>query len=816
MAEIKVNVTAGKQQKVTVSSTQNSTEILASADTGRFWAQTAKNWAVSDVIVDNTDYSSKHYAQAAKNSAINAQDFENATREIYNGFSGEVVDAIANVQDTRDEVITEIENNKAAAIDSMNVVKNETIDSINNTKATILNDIEFVADGEKKEIEGLADEIKDNADAIINRVGLNMFDTILKDHILTYEESKGLALQGTYVYKTAIAGERFGYPDFYNKVIEEYNEATATETVNGVTVKVHSNGHKFYDIANKSAIDSSFNSLGTAWYYGVDTANKRVFLPRSNYVTSYVANGNKTVSVYGNGMTLGLTDGVSNAGIVGNFTSNSHFIMTTKKDYGKSVGTDYSSSPGYLDNVLAGITTDAKKSGITGTVNITNSQTGMYLYICVGNTVSDTSWVDVVTQVNGGVKDLEDKTNEGIERLRQSSTALTQAQITNCITEIPQRIKYTLENGTLTIKAGSKVIVPNGFKADGVTKRFDEVMIERDLSLNPASLGSETRALFINTTNNARNLGVLRYCKSGTTPEQGFYYHTGENKMYVDTVLREGLSFPLMYGEWVKDAGYSSIDQVFNGMGYIGSTVWVDKGVKGLIPNGRNKDGSLKNIEVTTNSVSTIQVGEKSREVTAFLFNTGEITKWGSDNGNIRQYKSRPATPEKTYVKAYIEDENVWWYGDNTTTWVEKQYLVPLFKVYTNANAQILSADLKFPFRAIDYSDSSTISGSGMPSNKYVNLTFGATGTKYTAPANGWFGLTWWTTATATTYLRLHNITSGLGMLLVPNQGSAYEQELFVPVKKGDVVGLYYGNVESASSTAHTKYFRFIYAQGEV
>ena len=35
-------------------------------------------------------------------------------------------------------------------------------------------------------------------------------------------------------------------------------------------------------------------------------------------------------------------------------------------------------------------------------------------------------------------------------------------KITNCLLEIPQRIKYTLVNGTLTIKAGTVVIVPYG------------------------------------------------------------------------------------------------------------------------------------------------------------------------------------------------------------------------------------------------------------------------------------------------------------------------------------------------------------------
>lgn len=111
--------------------------------------------------------------------------------------------------------------------------------------------------------------------------GFNLFDTKLSDHILDGDELKGWALQGTYVYKNAIAGSRDGYPDFYNKVIEEYNEAILTETVNGVTVKVNSNGHKFYDIADKTIIDELFNNTGLAWFYGIDTENERVFLPRN-------------------------------------------------------------------------------------------------------------------------------------------------------------------------------------------------------------------------------------------------------------------------------------------------------------------------------------------------------------------------------------------------------------------------------------------------------------------------------------------------------------------------------------------------------
>lgn len=55
--------------------------------------------------------------------------------------------------------------------------------------------------------------------------GFNLFDLVLKDHVLSYEESEGFALQGTYVYKEPVAGSRYGYPDFYAKCLEEYNNS---------------------------------------------------------------------------------------------------------------------------------------------------------------------------------------------------------------------------------------------------------------------------------------------------------------------------------------------------------------------------------------------------------------------------------------------------------------------------------------------------------------------------------------------------------------------------------------------------------------
>ena len=54
------------------------------------------------------------------------------------------------------------------------------------------------------------------------------------------------------------------------------------------------------------------------------------------------------------------------------------------------------------------------------------------------------------------------KTNLDNLTLEGERHFLGRTHITNCITEVPQRINYTLNNGTLTIKAGSTIIVPYG------------------------------------------------------------------------------------------------------------------------------------------------------------------------------------------------------------------------------------------------------------------------------------------------------------------------------------------------------------------
>ena len=180
---------------------------------------------------------------------------------------------------------------------------------------------------------------------------------------------------------------------------------------------------------------------------------------------------------------------------------------------------------------------------------------------------------------------------------------LTTKNITNCITKIPQDIKLELANGTLTLKAGSKVYVPNGV---GV---FDEVTISSDLSTTGYHDGQimifAQCSSLSSTSINAITEVLVSNAKSGTSPETSVYYNTSLNMIYRYTSSSAyDLRFALPIAICTRvSSKITSIDQVFNGFGYIGSTIFALPGIEGLIPDGRNNDGSLNNIKFITEEV---------------------------------------------------------------------------------------------------------------------------------------------------------------------------------------------------------------------
>ena len=647
--------TQNKTISVNVSSSGVSSNVSASGDASQYYSEKAKEWAISNRIVDGVDYSSKYYAGSANQSALNAQSFAQSAQDSYNNFQQSVDGALSNID---------------SSVQS-------GIDEINNTKTDIITDIEFVADGEKQEIEELIDsgkdeiqeltnEIKDNAEDIINRVSLSMFDTILKDHVLSYEETKGLALQGTYVYKEALAGSRYGYPDFYAKCLEEQNSATATEVTLGdstITMYVASNGHQYYDIANKDVVDTFFGTMGTAWFYGVDTENERIFLPRNNYFEQ--ATGD--VLEVGKSVEAGLPNitgsvGINKTDANPQWSPESGVGALNKR---ASTGTTTAGGTTQINGVV--VTFDASLSNpiYSNSDTVQPNAVKKLLYICVGNTVSDTSWVDAVTQVENGVKDLEDKKNnciDEIEAVANSYDNLTYRQITNCILEKPQRVKVELNNGVLTLKAGSVVTIPNGV---GV---FEYYTIPEDVSLGADVVGPFSTGPYAVSYSKERNtfeLGNYYYTQVTSGPtftgtQYCLWYDTANNIFkYTDntgsTFRTGGISFPVCNVAIVNNVGFTDLLQTFNSIGYIGSSVWVDKDLKVLIPDGRNEDGSINNIEYKTTSLSTSLIDANWEEHTWLLDSDGTFGWYPMAGGEVHynpetNYWEDSRYPQKKYV----------------------------------------------------------------------------------------------------------------------------------------------------------------------
>ena len=89
-----------------------------------------------------------------------------------------------------------------------------------------------------------------------------------------------------------------------------------------------------------------------------------------------------------------------------------------------------------------------------------------------------------------------------------------------------------------------------------------------------------------------------------------------------------------------------------------------------------------------------------------------------------------------------------------------------------------------------------------MPSNRYVNLTLGASGSTYTAPADGWIELSKVCTAIGQwAYIESRITVGGFG-------GVIAGYKLYAPVKKGDTFRIIY------DLGGKTEIFRFCYAEG--
>lgn len=275
---------------------------------------------------------------------------------------------------------------------------------------------------------------------------------------------------------------------------------------------------------------------------------------------------------------------------------------------------------------------------------------------------------------------------------------LNDTQRTNCLTEIPQDIKLELNSGTLTLKAGSKVYVPNGSGVFDVVTTSSDITFTQNSALGKNFLYVNSSGTVLSRHNNVASGSSVPANFSGT------FYNTTTNKIQYyssGTPSTNYYSLPIAVFTIGTDqtANVTSIDQVFNGIGYIGSTIFALPGVKGLIPNGRNADGTLKSNSFAYTSVKTETRSDYGNNVRAIKLNGSSIS--AAAITNVQYDSASNLNIESGTPRNVI-------YGGILTT-------------VDSATQSIVSLDSTPVFHAVDYADVVLKNG---PNNFYRQNSF--------------------------------------------------------------------------------------------
>ena len=135
---------------------------------------------------------------------------------------------------------------------------------------------------------------------------------------------------------------------------------------------------------------------------------------------------------------------------------------------------------------------------------------------------------------------------------------------------------------------------------------------------------------------------------------------------------------------------------------------------------------------------------------------------------------------------------------------VYRAYVV-LYSSAAEASVVQLANKANVEMDNLSASGKSLVSGWSMPSNRHIDLTLGASGSTYTAPANGWFHFN----AGSKSGNKWGNISNGIYSIASTSISSVYNAKVLYPVKKGDIVTVSY------TLDTDNPVFRFIYAEGE-
>ena len=519
---------------------------------------------------------------------------------------------------------------------------------------------------------------------------LPLFSTMVFDRILIGDEAQGWALQGSLVTMT--------YPDAVDNVKTAYEEGVET-TYRNIPCKQTVDGRYIADIAQATAIDQLYETTGIADFYILDAINNQFYLPKTKWFHQLCVD-TEDVNKFNEAGLPNITGTAKAMGYAGRNDSGALYT-TGASNEAFAGGADARAAE--IINLDASRCQDIYGKSTTVQPNSSNK----LLYYKVGDVVvnSDQALIDAQQMIADAYEEVDDMVTEGLSSISNASNALRQTQVTNCILEVPNNIKIEIQSdGNLVLKAGSTVIIPDGFDEDGARKFLHKTIEQDVVTTNLAEQISNRDFMAIINGTGVPVIGGIEphmLFAGDTAPTTSFqyayWYDTANNiiKLTSDTGASwsaSQYSFPFCHVDITYNTSgsyYNYPKAIFNHCGFIGSVFWTDEGIKYLVPNGRNDDGTLNNQIKTTDSIQihNITTAENLSTATgakAFFFEN--FISWWSDFTIYENWNKPSVDSYYRYFNAY---ENIWKTCEGTNYYYDVNCCT-FGDLYLNESCQIL------------------------------------------------------------------------------------------------------------------------------
>lgn len=245
------------------------------------------------------------------------------------------------------------------------------------------------------------------------------------------------------------------------------------------------------------------------------------------------------------------------------------------------------------------------------------------------------------------------------------------ARLSNCLLSDPQKVKIEIVDGELVVKAGSILTVPYGIEdlsatyTEGTTFIHENfkvvetvftnsqftvwVEVQNDITDNQLTYTPNDEESFetlatVNLTANA--IIMATYNVSGTVnivdnplveeaSPNAIYLRNDLNKVQLVQSGNESYgegSLPIAKVSIRNSDSVISIIQQFKSVGYIGSTIWRNKDIRGLLTNYRNEDGTLSSIDKIYSTLDFMTLSDSTNITNSELLCGIYSLTWAKDS----------------------------------------------------------------------------------------------------------------------------------------------------------------------------------------